>query len=207
VAHVWQAELKAALLITGAGLDTLIDSVLEDVVRAVETHIGLTLFDPGSDVTEYLDGDGTRYLETDQAPILSVTSIHSDTTREWTADTEVDSYLFDISDDQPEKSTVGQIRAVYSQSATNQIFCFADGEDNVRVIYRPGWTDKDSIPPDIRRAVLRWGAFAIKTWERKTHGVKTENMADGSVNIVDDKPPAEVERLLKKWVRPAGFGR
>lgn len=208
MAHVWLTELKAALFITGADTDGLLDDILEDVVSAVESITSLTLFDPGADITEYKSGDGSRYIETDHAPILSVTSIHSDTTRQWDASTEIDSYLFSVSDSEPRKSVVGEIRAVYSQTATNQLFHFADGEDNVRIIYRPGWTDKDAIPYDIRRAVLRWAAFGFKTWERKVHGVKSENMADGSVNIIADKPPKEIEDLLvPRWVRPAGFGR
>lgn len=196
--HTWLDELKAALFISTTGQDALLNSVLANVEQAIEDYTGLTLLDPGADVTEYQDGNDTRFCWTSQAPIKSITSVHIDSTRQWDATYELIAANRIV--DWGNKN--GEIRIVYDTTATFDYF--PAGEDNVRIIYRPGWATVD-VPNSLLRAALLWGALAFKIWESRRHGISTTSQADGNVTYWERKPPPEVEMLLRPWIR-RGYG-
>jgi len=194
--HTWLDELKAALLDSGTTQDDLLNAVLTNVEGAIEDYTGLVIFDPGADVTEYQDGTGTRKLYLDLAPIKSITTLHVDSSRTWAAAylADSDSYIVDTG------TRGSEVRMVYDQDAAISFSKFPCGDDNIRVVYRPGWT-AGAEPAGLRRAALMWAAYAFKVWDSKTHAIKAKNMADGSVTFFERQPPPEVALLLAQWIR------
>jgi len=189
VAHDFRVEFKAEYGISGTELDALIDSVLEKCVRKIYSRTGLLLLDPGSDVTEPHNGDGSSsFFYARQRPIQSITSIHVSTAspRAYTAAELVDADTYGFNE------MTGKV--AYLDGGAS----FAKGLNSIQLIYRPGWAAA-SVPEEIVDGLFEW-TRSIQL--RRTHsreGVQSVTAADGTINYQIGAVPPEVLDILEPF--------
>ena len=79
---------------------------------------------------------------------------------------------------------------------------FMPGQRTVKVIYRAGY---ETIPADLRRAVVMMTAHLYYKADRQRQNLQSESMGDASVTYLNEAIPKEVVELLKPYVRPIGL--
>tara|TARA_A100001037_G_scaffold226124_1_gene204082 strand:+ start:3313 stop:4266 length:954 start_codon:yes stop_codon:yes gene_type:complete len=108
--------------------------------------------------TEYHDGDGSRYLTTDNYPIIDVTSIHDDTSdpesRTYSSSYLVDSKKYEIYNDESDRLGNGGIIRLYNS-------IFAKGRSNLKVVYNSGFSTFQVMQYFADRLILNEGSGEV----------------------------------------------
>lgn len=161
---------------SGTANDAMLNRLLPAVLGRIQRLCGgLTLLDPGADVTEVHDGDGvTGYFYTRQRPIKSITTIHENTAtpRAYAAADLVDS------DDYGYASRLGK---VYKLSSLSSGSSWSEGYDTIQIVYRPGWAAA-SIPAEFLDAAFEWVLATELYLTGRRVGVQSANAQGGNVS-------------------------
>jgi len=117
--------------------DTFIENLINRSYKVLEAYIGKTI--KSATYTEYYDGDGTDTLLVDQWPIISITSLNEDVSRDFLGDTAIDATDILI------YAKEGRI-VLYADE-----YAFSIGKQNIKIVYVAGYAD---IPADLALAAL-----------------------------------------------------
>jgi len=120
--------------------DTLLQNIITRVSAEIEKRCNRSFH--AATFTEYQKGNGTNRTYLKNWPINSVTSIHIDDDREWTADMAVDAADIIISNQNP-----GMIILDSGETFRKTV----DQIENVRIIYNAGYS---TIPTDLEQACI-----------------------------------------------------
>jgi len=177
------AALKEYLELTGTAHDARLTALLTRSDEFVKKFTKRVLEVPGSDVTEFYDGNFTDAIFLREFPIVSVTSVHDDTARVFGADTLIAAADYVVVKDP------GYIRYLYGLR-------FVKGAQNVQVKYKGGYS---TIPKDIEMASIYAAAFWFE--ERKNIELGSRNIRDGGTTGLLHDIPMSVKEMLAPYVR------
>ena len=137
-------------------------------------------------LTEYYDGDGGTKLYLDQRPINSITSIHSDPTRAWAADSLIASTAYQVYGDE------GYV--VFTDTSVDV------GHRVIRVIYVAGYS---TVPYDLREACIELAALTYENFKEHRTMLKTVSSDAGTQSFEHGFSPrvkAAIKRYKRTWV-------
>lgn len=126
--------------------------------------------------TEYYNGDGTDLLFVKNYPIISVTSLHDDSSgRTFGADTLIDPTGYAVID-----------------SNRIQLFTslFAEEVNNVKIVYVAGYSDATvgthvPIPQDLRQACIQQVGWMFKRGKGHNYGINSKSLDDGTIQFIE----------------------
>lgn len=108
--------------------------------------------------TEYHDGDGSRYLTTDNYPIIDITSIHDDTSnpesRTYSSTYLLDSNKYEIFNDESDRLGNGGVVRLFNSS-------FNRGISNLKVVYNSGFSQFHVMQYFADRIILNEGSGEV----------------------------------------------
>lgn len=192
MAMVSAATLKTYLPeVTGTTADTDLTNLLERVECAVARYFGWVKPDASADpqllaatYTFYLNGPtfgNVAVLQLPQRPVNSITSIHSDVNRQYTADTQLSASDFDLD------SLLGQ--AILDP--VNAADSFDRAFRAIKVVCNCGYT---TLPADLEHAICVWASQLHRN--KATQGKESITQRAATVNLSPKHMPAEVRELL-----------
>lgn len=198
MAMVTAATLKTYLPeVTGSGADTDLDNLLERVECAIARYFGWVKPDASTDpqllaatYTFYLNGPlfGNRaVLQLPIRPTNSITSIHSDVNRQYTADTQLDSGDFDLD------GLLGQ--AILDP--VNASDGFDHGFRAIKVVANCGYT---ALPADLEHAICVWASQLQRN--KASQGKDSITQRGATVSISPKSMPPEVKEMLAPFRGP-----
>ncbi len=177
--------------VTGATADTDLTNLLERVECAIARYFGWAKPDASDDpqllaatYTFYLNGPtfgNSAVLQIPQRPVNSITSIHSDVNRQYTADTQLSADDFDLD------SLLGQaiIDPVNATDSFDRAF------RAIKVVCNCGYT---ALPADLEHAVCVWASQLHRN--KATQGKESVSQRGSTVRISPKKMPEEVREML-----------
>lgn len=185
-----KANVKEYLSITGTSDDDFIDNLIARASEAIENYCKRKF--NSETLTEYYDGKGSNRIVLDRRPVISITSIHDDTDREYGSATLVAASDYVLYED----------RGIVEYDASERTFTstkayFADGQKNVKVVYVAGYS---TIPTDVEQACIMLVALLYNRGEQRADGIKTEAQA-GTYNVayVGTLMIPEIKQLLERY--------
>tara|TARA_Y100000004_G_scaffold184490_1_gene233591 strand:+ start:1961 stop:2569 length:609 start_codon:yes stop_codon:yes gene_type:complete len=192
MAMVSAATLKTYLPeVTGTGADTDLTNLLERVECAIARYFGWVKPDASADpqllaatYTFYLNGPmfgNVAVLQLPIRPTNSITSIHSDVNRQYTADTLLSSDDYDLD------GLLGQ--AILDP--VNASDGFDQGFRAIKVIANCGYT---TLPADLEHAVCVWASQLQRN--KASQGKESITQRAATVSISPKSMPPEVKQLL-----------
>lgn len=198
MAMVTAATLKTYLPeVTGSGADTDLDNLLERIECATARYFGWIKPDASTDpqllaatYTFYLNGPlfGNRaVLQLPIRPTNSITSIHSDVNRQYTADTQLDSGDFDLD------GLLGQ--AILDP--VNASDGFDHGFRAIKVVANCGYT---TLPSDLEHAICVWASQLQRN--KASQGKDSITQRGATVSISPKSMPPEVKEMLAPFRGP-----
>jgi len=179
--------------LSGTGADTALTNLIDRVESAVARYLGYPAFDgslnPQLDqatYTVYVDGPTTYDFFTLQlpvAPIVSITSIHTDSNRQYTSGTLIDSshYTFNAQHG----------RIYLDPNTTNRNF--VTGYRANKVVCTVGYTSL-TAPDDLEHAVCIWVSQLHRN--KANQGKESITQTNATVRISPKTMPAEVKEYL-----------
>jgi len=173
---------KEYLHIDDTDEDALLLTLINAASEAIEHFTGRIF--GSAQFTEYHDGGGRRAIVLRHLPVLSVTSVHDDLARAFTAE-----HLLAA-----DEYTVDAEAAIIRLDAGT----FADGRQNVKVICTAGYA---SVPKDVALACTILVAAQWERAKRRNDGLSGESSAGHSL-AYEDGWPAAARRLLAPYVLP-----
>jgi len=178
-------DLKLYAEIEGTGkYDMLLNTIIESMTKRFEQQCNRVFEHSGAnDITEYFSGfKGQTIVIVKRPPITAFTSLADDTSRVY-ATILVDGTDFVRTDAEGKLELDG--------------FTFSAGLNNIRVVYRGGYTE-DSIPADLAMACLLQSTALFK-W-RTNEGVASISNQGGNVSLFEPiKLLPEVKSTLAKY--------
>lgn len=185
------ADLKVLLGISSASQDSLLALVKAGVEAWAKTFTGRDLLVPSTPYTEYYDGDETPILRLDQHPIVSVTSIHIDGARTFSAAALV-----------PATDIIGDAKSYALGFVELLTYRFSRGVKNVKVVYSAGYS---TVPLDLSMAVKQIVAKQFKVAEKKMFAEGSYQVGDTTVTLSPDAFPKDALEVLRSYRRVAAF--
>jgi hypothetical protein len=178
--------------ITGTDADTELNNLIARVESAIARYLGFPLADsatsPSLDqaaYTAYLDGPfytDSSILQLPIKPLVSVTSLHSDSNLEYGSSTEIASSQFQL-DKQNSRIILN-----YDSTAS-----FDVGFRNIKVVFQAGY-DNSSPPADLVHAIC---LLAAKTQRSKVaQGYNALTARNVSITLSPKSLSLEVKELL-----------
>jgi hypothetical protein len=165
------SELKPFLAITGSGEDLRL-STLNDIARSlIEDYLDRFLVSRGT-ITEFHSPDGSNTIWLSQWPVISVSSVHEDTAREYGASTLLTADVDYI---------VSAPRGKLLRIASSQPSVWACGWRTVRVIYSGGYQSTALVPAEFKHAALRTVALLWNEVRREEIGYSSISDAQGNI--------------------------
>ena len=198
MAMVSAATLKTYLPeITGTSADTDLSNLLERVECAIARYFGWVKPDASTDpqllaatYTFFLNGPtfgNIAVLQLPIRPVNSITSIHSDVNRQYTADTLLSSGDYDLD------GLLGQ--AILDP--VNASDGFDRGFRAVKVVANCGYT---TLPADLEHAVCVWASQLHRN--KATQGKDSITQRAATVSISPKSMPKEVKQFLAPFRAP-----
>jgi hypothetical protein len=167
------------------------ENVLIDIINHVSNRIESYCdrhFISRGELTEYYDGNGTNKLFTRYYPITAVSNIYSDTDWAWGSDTEITSDYYRI----------GQNSRYILLKNDN----FEEDYQNIKVIYTAGYTDRSSLPDDLRHAcLLHVYRIYQKYWKNADVAVSDVSDDSGGRSYLSEQFDPEVKGILDTYRR------
>lgn len=160
--------------------DEQLKSLINRATLALERYCGREQL-KSKTYTEYHDGDGDDYILTQERPIISVTSLHDDPDRDFTATTLL---------------TENEDFIVYSKEGMIKKFedgVFNIGKQNIKLVYVAGYA---TIPDDAEMACTILVAF----WYNKSGSEGHTSLSLGGLSKSYD--PAAWPATVKALVEP-----
>jgi len=158
--------------------DDLIEDLIDRTTQLFQTYCGVTSF-KAADYTEYLDGEGSRFLFPKNTPIISVSNIADDTDWVWASDTTIGADAYRIVDEK---------HIVYKDSL------FGRGDQNVKLDYRAGY---EAIPGDLKQACIEEVTKRYK--HRRDIDILTKSLEDGDATYSETAFLPQTLEVLYKY--------
>ena len=171
------ANVKQYLSITGSALDDFLTAFIARATAAIQDYCQYTFFQ--ETYTELHDGRNEDIIILHERPIISVTSVHDDVDRNFSAE-----HLIDPSDYYPD------LKSGIIERTDGGVFY--PNRRNVQVIYEAGYA---VIPNGLETACV----YLVAHWfrGRTTIGKKSKTIKDaGNVSYKDRDFPEDVIQLL-----------
>ena len=174
------AKVKEYLGITDTASDTLLTDLLARLQEAAESYLDRKI--ESATYTEQKDGDGTDKLVTHQWPIISVTSLHDDTDRNFTA-----AFLIAAAD-----------YVLYKDRGLIRLdgLTFASGIQNVKIVYVAGYA---TVPTDLVQALIELVADRFR--QKENQGLESLSIGAYSVSFSGEDLPDEVKGIFDSYRR------
>lgn len=134
------ANVKEFLQIKTADInsDAILNNLISRITAEIETFCNRKFIDPGTNYTEFFHGhEWSQHIQIKNYPIVSVISLHDDPNRNYGSETLIATTDYIIESDS------GIIRLDGLK--------FSKGYNNIRVIYRGGYT---ATPADLEHAAI-----------------------------------------------------
>lgn len=147
-------------------IETMIDSVSEWVNNYCRRNF------IAQDYTEYYDGNDRRTLYLDHFPVNSITGLYIDTGSNFGAGTEVAAADYRLHK---------QFGKIWLENTV-----FAAYPRSIKVVYNAGYADVDSIPDDLKLAVLDDIKWRFNRWKNSQEGIESITMEGVNENLVTD---------------------
>lgn len=183
-----QQEISSYLDIQSATSEqqAWMQALSDGISKAIQNHCGRDL--AKGTYTENYDGSGRRILKLRQYPIISVNSVtYTDTNGIQTAVVATD-YIIYLEEGWLKLKSIAAHSSVWIK-----------GDQDYEIIYDAGY---DPLPDDIKLACRKWVANEFQKIEQKLHAVQSRNLGDEVINYQVSEIPADVKKLLERYVRP-----
>ena len=182
------SDLKTHLQIAAATAtwDTVLAALATAASKAIEIYCDREFTDTAARV-EYYDGNGYDVLTPRHHPIISVTSLYDDPSRDFGASTLIDATYYYID------TTNGSRRIVLAPGPYTRVFAIARG--NIKLTYRSGYAS-NVFPADLVLAAKSLGAFYFN--RRKSEGRTNESMGNLSMSHAQEWPE-DVRLILGRY--------
>lgn len=186
VAHALCTQAEALQWLQFSGTPTsdegdVLNQTINAVTARIESEIGRQVV--ARQVTERHDGNGKYHLWLRQYPVTSVDEIKVyDLAGALYQTLDVSSTALTISD-------IGRI-TLRGQDP------ILEGEDNVVVKYKPGWT---TCPDDVKLAALHWIADLWRKWTTRREPIQSVSSAGATTVYFNDAIPREVMAVLDRY--------
>lgn len=178
------SDFKKFLKITDTNEDVALYMALVRSQAEAEKYCDRS-FESSSYTEYYCTENGGTILQVDQFPIISVTSIHDDTDREWTSDDLISS------DDYQLDSDAGRI------ILDGDFFTPSPHIKNVKIVYLAGYTEAN-MPQSIKLAIMKLAASDYQ--EAATHMNAVTQTQEGASKPDELRDEAyELLDLFKRW--------
>ena len=153
---------------TWCGVNTTeYDTLLTDYINAVSwqfnTYTNRKL--KARDITAQYDGDGSNTMVLPEYPVNSITSIHIDTDREFTSDTEVTDYVF-------HENGLVTLDSNYFNTTVKAN----------KIVYNAGY---DTIPYDLVMACKDQVKWLFRRHRNNQEGIHTETSLNGNTTVTE----------------------
>lgn len=174
------AQIKTYLDETGTTWDTVLEDLLNECTLWAEKYCGgRRFFQSGTDVTEYYDGTDKNKIFLKNSPIISITSVSWASgdfdNPTWTAFLPASEYKAD------------------TRKGVLTFWNLPKGIQNIRVIYKGGYTTAALVPDDLHLAVKKMVAKEFN--KRKSQGLLSEGLGGGSISWNENVDPSLLEIL------------
>lgn len=179
-----RADVKAWLGITDTSKDDLIDRLVNAAYKLLESYIHHPLL--AADYTEYYDGDNTNSLVLRNYPIISITSIHDDTGRDFASDSLIDSTYYIYENNSNDR--MGEVRLWQG------VDYFAKGVQNVKIVYRAGYA---TIPADAAQACIMLVDWLMN--RAGTMGKTAESLGGKSESYERELLPLHIRQMVQPY--------
>lgn len=178
------AAVKQALKIDSGDNDH--DNEIEALINACYLMLEAYIHHPlkAADYTEYYDGDSTNSLVLRKYPINSVASIYDDVTREWAADTLIESTDYVIDNEEQ----IGSVRLFQNT------IIFSSGVKNIKITYNAGYT---TIPNDAARACIMLVSYYFN--RQGSEGMTAQSIGGKSESYTDEALPLYIRQMVNKY--------
>lgn len=180
--------------VSDARADVLIKTATARIKKYLDRK---RLVDTGSDVTIYLDGNGSRDLFMPDGPVTEITSLHDDLNRDYSsgAITIDNDHLMIYGGTMHSDSTMGDAEDFPTMLRLLGVdSIFSGGSLNVRFIGRVGYNDENShylLPADLEEACRQLCAWlesmpipGLKSQRTQTYSYTAEEIRDGMPSYV-----------------------
>jgi len=158
--------------------DDLIEDLINRITQLFQTYCGVASF-KATNYTEYLDGEGSKYIFPKNAPIISVSNLWDDTDWAWASDSLIASTDYRVIDNK---------YIVYKDSL------FATGDQNIKLSYRAGY---EAIPLDLKQACIQ--EVTIRYKHRRDIDILTKSLEDGDASYSESAFLASTLETLYKY--------
>ena len=167
------AEVKEFLDIpeTETNNDAMLLNIIVRTQSEAENYCGRIF--TAADYTEYHNGDMTGNVIVNNSPIVSISALCDDTSREYGAETLIDpsDYVFD------EETGIVELDGL----------CFDRGLKNIKVVYRAGYgTGGATLPNDLKNALIKLAAADYVRGKMQVSYVRGESFVDKSKKLRDE---------------------
>lgn len=186
VALISLDEAKEYLGVSDLRTDEILKTFLNAVGAWVVGYLGRPIL--AKTHTEYYSGPGGRRLLLRNIPVISITSIHVDSLRQWASDTAIN-----VASDVMVNREAGILTAWNNQSS------WPCGSGNIKVVYRAGYT-LDTMPHDIRLGVKRIMDKQLR--QGFTHhklDISSETAGEQTTTFREDAIPKDVISMLERY--------
>lgn len=174
-------EAKSELVITDGGNTHLLLSILNRSRARIEAFFSRVVVTRATDLTEFHSPKfATSTLWTLDKPIISITTIHEDTTRAYGSTT-----LLTEGTDYIVQKPAGKIIRIASATGSPRSWQF--GFRTVRVVGSFGYADTDSVPWEIKDPALRHVARTYREITREHHDLASIQDDVGRVQYFSDR--------------------
>ena len=179
------ADFKIHARIRTTAYDTDLVALEAQVNAAVQSYLGRSLENVGSDVTEYLSARGTSStIRLALYPLASITSIYLDTTRVF------DSTSLVTASEYVEDAASGLVQWI------NPDRLWVRGRKHIKVTYQGGYTAA-TLPEDIKLASTLW---ALSIWNKSQDmGISSMSVTNFSQTFRKETVPFEVRQMLAHY--------
>jgi hypothetical protein len=187
------ADVRAYLDIDQADDDQLLEDLIEEAQKAIETYCN-RIFEASADSTRYLDAiddvdDLILYFDYD---IASITTVKNNADNGSGGVTITSSQYITM----PRNTT--PYYAIKLLSSTDLYWDYTDdSEAGIEITGK--WAYSESAPDDIKRACIRWASYLYRQKDAQVYDVTA--IPDAGVITIPAGIPADVKRLLNPYRR------
>ena len=188
-ALITRTQAKEWLRINVSKEDDIIDQIILQQSEIIKQYCDRKFIQ--ETFTQYYDGKGRGELFLRDYPIISVTTLNSDSSRAYAVEDNIN-----ISDDVLVDKSAGILQLWNNESA------FASGHASVKVVYDAGYA---VIPRDIQEACLLLVQHVYKRfYQDQKIGVSSESIGDRTTSFETSGIPSKVRVILDRY-KKQGF--
>ena len=184
------AELKTYIKKTLADKDTLLQSLLDNGERHIETLINRKFSQ--TTYKELYSGDAARCIYLDHYPIITLTVFSTDVDKEnleYTVDIVLTQLMIDLN--------LGRITAL-----SDSLF---KGFLNIYVEYSAGYVDDTTVPLDLKQVLIEMAAAKFYTQDEKRTGITSKNVMSENITFTFQDLNSNQKKVIEQYRKPPGI--